>query len=73
MDLAEIEHRIATLKALGNKGTTGTQASFLELFGGNHAKARELDERICRAIGSKTGLTTKVFGCRSRSLPWSSR
>ena len=51
MDLAEIEHRIASLKALGSKGTTGTQASFLELFHGDHAKARQLEELVCRKIG----------------------
>jgi adenylosuccinate lyase len=51
MDLAEIEHRIASLKALGNKGTTGTQASFLELFHGDHAKVRKLEELICHKIG----------------------
>jgi adenylosuccinate lyase len=51
MDLAEIEHRIASLKALGSKGTTGTQASFLELFHGDHAKVRRLEELICRKIG----------------------
>ena len=51
LDLAEIEHRAAALKALGNKGTTGTQASFLELFHGDHAKVRQLEELICRKIG----------------------
>jgi adenylosuccinate lyase len=51
MDLAEIEHRTASLKALGNKGTTGTQASFLELFHGDHAKVRKLEELICRKMG----------------------
>ena len=51
MDLAEIEHRITSLKALGSKGTTGTQASFLELFHGDHAKVRRLEELICRKIG----------------------
>ncbi len=51
LDLAEIEHRIASLRALGNKGTTGTQASFLELFHGDHEKVRRLDELICRKIG----------------------
>lgn len=50
-DLAEIEHRIETIRALGNKGTTGTQASFLELFHGDHAKVRKLEELICRKIG----------------------
>jgi len=38
LDLVEIEHRIKTVLPLGNKGTTGTQASFLELFGGDHEK-----------------------------------
>jgi adenylosuccinate lyase len=51
LDLAEIEHRIAGLKALGSKGTTGTQASFLELFHGDHAKVRKLEELVCRKIG----------------------
>lgn len=51
LDLEEIEHRLAALKALGSKGTTGTQASFLELFGGDHAKVRKLDELICRRLG----------------------
>jgi adenylosuccinate lyase len=51
LDLAEIEFRLTHLKAHGCKGTTGTQASFLELFGGDHAKVRALDELICRKIG----------------------
>jgi len=51
LDLVEIEHRIASLRALGNKGTTGTQASFLKLFHGDHEKVRRLEELICRKIG----------------------
>jgi len=51
LDLAEIEFRIDSFKALGSKGTTGTQASFLELFHGDHEKARRLDELVCRKIG----------------------
>ena len=43
LDLAEVEHRIETLKARSVKGTTGTQASFLELFDGDHAKVRQLE------------------------------
>jgi len=50
-DLEEVEHRLATLKALGSKGTTGTQASFLQLFGGDHQRARKLEELICQKIG----------------------
>ena len=51
LDLADIEHRIATLPCRGVKGTTGTQASFLELFEGDHAKVRELDRLVTSAIG----------------------
>ncbi|MEA1951449.1 MAG: adenylosuccinate lyase, partial [Planctomycetota bacterium] len=51
LDLAEIEHRLAELKARGPKGTTGTQASFLELFDGDHDKVRKLEELICHKIG----------------------
>ncbi len=51
LDLADIDHRIATMPMRGVKGTTGTQASFLELFGGDHQKVRELDQRVCKAMG----------------------
>src|ERR1043165_758350 len=43
IDLEEIEYRIATLKFRGVKGTTGTQASLLSLFAGDHAKVEQLD------------------------------
>ncbi|MEY8402755.1 adenylosuccinate lyase [Oscillospiraceae bacterium 44-34] len=51
LDLEEIEYRISTLKLLGSKGTTGTQASFLELFEGDHEKVRLLEEKIAREMG----------------------
>lgn len=51
MDLDEVEYRIGTLKLLGSKGTTGTQASFLELFDGDHEKCRRLEEMIAREMG----------------------
>ena len=51
MDLEEVEHRISTLKLLGSKGTTGTQASFLELFEGDHEKVKELERKIAREMG----------------------
>ena len=51
LDLADLDHRVATLPLRGVKGTTGTQASFLELFGGDHEKVRELDRRVCKAMG----------------------
>ena len=51
MDLEEVEHRISTLKLLGSKGTTGTQATFLELFEGDHEKVKELERKIAREMG----------------------
>ena len=51
LDLAEVEHRIASLKARSVKGTTGTQASFLALFDGNHAKVRELESLVAKKLG----------------------
>ena len=51
LDIADLDHRIATLPCRGVKGTTGTQASFLEIFGGDHEKVRELDRRVTAAIG----------------------
>jgi len=51
MDLEEVEHRISTLKLLGSKGTTGTQASFLELFEGDHGKVKLLEEKIAKEMG----------------------
>ena len=51
LDLAEIERRIETLKFLGVKGTTGTQASFLALFDGDHAKVDELDRKVAETFG----------------------
>ena len=51
MDLEEIDHRIATLALLGSKGTTGTQASFLELFEGDHEKVKLLEEKIAKEMG----------------------
>ncbi|HEX4412919.1 MAG TPA: adenylosuccinate lyase [Lacipirellulaceae bacterium] len=51
LDLAEVEHRITSLKARSVKGTTGTQASFLELFGGDHAKVRQLEKRVADKLG----------------------
>jgi len=50
-DLAEVEHRLASLKALSMKGTTGTQASFLALFHGDHQKVRQLEQRVAKKMG----------------------
>jgi adenylosuccinate lyase len=51
LDLEEIEHRIATLKFRGVKGTTGTQASFLALFDGDHDKCERLDRMVTQRFG----------------------
>ena len=51
MDYEEVGHRISTLKLRGVKGTTGTQASFMELFEGDTDKIKELDRMICREMG----------------------
>ena len=53
MDLNEIDHRLATLQLRGVKGTTGTQASFLELFDGDHEKCKALDRKIAEKMGFK--------------------
>lgn len=51
LDLHELEHRLQTLRFRGVKGTTGTQASFLALFRGDHAKVQQLDELVTRKMG----------------------
>jgi adenylosuccinate lyase len=51
LDIEDMAHRLRNLRFRGCKGTTGTQASFLELFGGDEARVRELDARVTRAMG----------------------
>jgi adenylosuccinate lyase len=51
MDLADLEYRLAGLEFRGAKGTTGTQASYLALFDGDHEKVRELDRRVAAKMG----------------------
>ena len=50
-DLWAIENRLQNLRARGVKGTTGTQASFLKLFQGDHEKVKQLDRRVCQKFG----------------------
>ena len=51
MDLEEVNFRISTLKLLGSKGTTGTQASFMELFAGDTEKVKLLEQKIAAEMG----------------------
>ena len=62
MDLGEIEHRLATLQLRGVKGTTGTQASFMELFKGDAAKSRAVDAEIAREMGFDPSAVIPVSG-----------
>lgn len=50
-DLDELRYRLSSLKMLGSKGTTGTQASFMELFEGDSEKVKKLEELICADFG----------------------
>lgn len=54
MDLENAEHQLSKAKLLGSKGTTGTQASFLELFDGDHEKCKLLDKKIAEKMGYKS-------------------
>ncbi len=51
MDLEDVEHQLSKAKLLGSKGTTGTQASFMELFDGDNLKCKELDRKIANKMG----------------------
>jgi adenylosuccinate lyase len=51
IDLVEVRYRLATLRCRGVKGTTGTQASFLTLFDGDHDKVRALDRAVATRMG----------------------
>jgi adenylosuccinate lyase len=63
-DLEDLEVAHARLRFRGVKGATGTQASFLELFGGDHAKVRELDARVTAAMGFE-----RSFGVTGQTYP----
>jgi len=53
LDLEDVEYVIGTMKLLGSKGTTGTQASFLELFDGNYETVKKIDPMIAKKMGFK--------------------
>ena len=56
LDLGDIDYRIDSLPCRGVKGTTGTQASFLAIFEGDHEKVRRLDQYVAGALGFKTSV-----------------
>lgn len=51
LDLEDLDHTLKSMKLLGSKGTTGTQASFLELFDGDYEKVKQLDQLIAEKMG----------------------
>lgn len=51
MDLEDLDYVLSNMKMLGSKGTTGTQASFLNLFENDHEKVKELEKRIANKLG----------------------
>ncbi len=51
MDLEDLDYVLHSLKLLGSKGTTGTQASFLELFDGDQEKVKKIDPMIAKKMG----------------------
>lgn len=64
MDLEDVDFQLSKMKLLGSKGTTGTQASFLELFEGNHEKVKKLDEIIAHKMGFE-----RVFPVSGQTYP----
>ena len=64
IDYHDLEHILSTLYFRGVKGTTGTQASFLSLFEGDHGKVKKLDEMVSKAFGF-----TKTFGVTGQTYP----
>ncbi len=56
LDLTEVEHRLDNLRCRGVKGTTGTQASFLALFRGDHARVERLDQLVAQKMGFPSSL-----------------
>ncbi|HEY6565556.1 MAG TPA: lyase family protein, partial [Pirellulaceae bacterium] len=64
LDVEALEHRLSVLRARSAKGTTGTQASFLDMFQGNHELVRELDRRIAERMGF-----TRSFAVTGQTYP----
>ncbi len=64
LDLEEVEHRLATLRFRGVRGTTGTEASFMELFDGDEARVRRLNELIAEKMGFE-----RLFAVTGQTYP----
>ncbi len=64
LDLEEIDHRLATLRGRSIRGATGTQASFLELFDGDHGKVEALQRRVAAAMGFE-----ETYGVTGQTYP----
>ena len=64
LDVEEVEHRLETLRFRGIRGTTGTEASFLELFDGDHAKVEELGRRVAQKMGF-----ARLYGVTGQTYP----
>ncbi len=64
MDMEDLDHVIGNMKLLGSKGTTGTQASFLNLFDGDHEKVKKLEQLIAEKMGFN-----KVFAVSGQTYP----
>lgn len=64
MDMQDLDHAIDNMKLLGSKGTTGTQASFLSLFDGDHEKVKKCEQLIAEKMGYKS-----VFAVSGQTYP----
>lgn len=64
MDLEDVDYQLSKAKLLGSKGTTGTQASFLELFEGDHEKVKRLDMLVAEKMGYRA-----VFAVSGQTYP----
>ena len=64
LDVEEVEHRLNTLRFRGIRGTTGTEASFLELFDGDHGKVEALGQRVAQKMGFE-----KLYGVTGQTYP----
>ncbi|HEX3234544.1 MAG TPA: adenylosuccinate lyase [Gemmatimonadales bacterium] len=70
LDVEEVIQRLETLRFRGCQGTTGTQASFLELFQGDHEKVRELERRVTRKLGFREqfAVTGQTYSRKADSM-----